>query len=42
MKAKDYFEQTKPHIGADSFPNQLGKITKAIIFEGRDIASSVM
>lgn len=38
MKAKDYFEQIKPHVGADSLPNQLGKMIKAIIFEGRDIA----
>lgn len=38
MKAKEYFEQIKPHIGADSFPKQLMEMTKSIILEGNEIS----
>jgi len=39
MKAKEYFEQIKSHIGAESFPKELMEMTKSIILEGNEIAT---
>lgn len=40
MKAKQYFEQIKPHIDKETFVENLSKITVEIIKEGAEIAAT--